>query len=224
MKNFIFPQERELVILCTSEELRGVLFSPDHIKGLIFAVASAPEIPLPDIWLPWVFQRRGELSSEEQADKLTDLLMTMLQQQLGLMRDERVDLPASLILPEDYQERSAQDMALCQWFSGLLAGHSLLESLWQKAWQSRDKKHPHSMPDAVKTLSHCLSIFSTFADIGLAMEQSAQRTDKDNFASMLPKIYRSLPLALRQYVILSGELVEYLPNQFESYVQQQYES
>ncbi|MFT7217251.1 MAG: hypothetical protein ACI8R8_002338, partial [Paraglaciecola sp.] len=37
MKNFIFPQERELVILCTSEELRGVLFSPDHIKGLIFA-------------------------------------------------------------------------------------------------------------------------------------------------------------------------------------------
>ncbi|MFT6951330.1 MAG: hypothetical protein ACJAUL_002474 [Paraglaciecola sp.] len=37
-------------------------------------------------------------------------------------------------------------------------------------------------------------------------------------------MYRSLPLALRQYVILSGELVEYLPNQFESYVQQQYES
>lgn len=220
MKNFIFPQERELATLCVSQELRGVLFSADYIKGLIFAVASAPEIPLPDIWLPWVFQRRGQLSSEEQADKLTDLLMTMLQQQLGLMRDERVDLPASLILPEDYQDRSAQDMVLCQWFAGLLAGHSQLESIWQKAWQNREQKYPHSMPDAGKTLSHCLAMFSTFADIGLAMEQSAQRGDKQQFAKMLPRIYRSLPLVLRQYVTLSGELVEYLPNQFESFVQQ----
>jgi uncharacterized protein len=221
VKNFIYPQERDLAILCASEELRGVLFSPDYIKGLIFAVASAPEIPLPDIWLPWVFQRRGQLSSEEQADKLTDLLMKMLQQQLGLMRDERVDLPESLILPEDYQECLPGDIALCQWFAGLLAGHSQLESLWQKAWKSREQKYPHSMPDAIKTLSHCLSMFSTFADIRLAMEQSAQRTDDDKFARMLPTIYRSLPLALRQYVTLSGELAEYLPNQFESYVQQQ---
>ena len=219
MKNFIFPQERELAILCASPELRDVLFSADHIKGLIFAVAAAPEIPLPDSWLPWVFKRHGQLKSTAQADKLTALLMGMLQQQLGLMRDERVDLPGNCNLPENYQSPLVNEQALCQWLSGLLAGHSRLDGVWQKAWQRMLHKNPQATPGATKTLTHCLTMFTTFADIPLAIEQSTERGHRPKFEKMLASVYRSLPVVLGQYVTLSGELVAYLPNQFESFVQ-----
>lgn len=218
MKNFIFPQERELVYLCASAELRTVLYNPAYIKGLIFAVASAPEIPLPDVWLSWIFQRRGQLTSVAQADKLTELLIGMLQQQLGLMRDERVDLPAMYLLPEDYAQREPIDVGLSQWLTGLLAGHSQLDGVWQKAWQCMTQKSPQATPVAVKTLTHCLAMFTTFADIPLAIEQGAKRGDGQTFQQMLPSVYRSLPVVLRQYVRLSGQLVEYLPNQFETFV------
>lgn len=224
MKNFIFNQDNELATLCASEELREVLFNPDYIKGLIFAVASAPEIPLPDVWLPWIFQRRGQLTSVAQADRLTQLLIALLQQQLALMRDERVDLPGVYLLPQGYQDSEPADVALSQWLTGLLAAHSQLDGVWQKAWQCMLKKSPQTTPQASKTLTHCLAMFTTFADIPLAIEQSEKRGDGQTFGQMLPTVYRSLPGALRQYVKLSGELVEYLPNQFESFVQSDKES
>mgnify|MGYP003678776185 FL=1 len=73
------------------------------------------------------------------------------------------------------------------------------------------------MPAATKDLSHCLTMFSTFADLPLAFEQAKVRDNDKQFVALLPTVFLSLPPALQTYVNLSGTLVEYLPNQFETF-------
>ena len=214
-----FIREQELKSLCQSEALSHALFSVDYLKGLVFAVASAPEIPMPEVWLPWIFRQHGQVPDTQTADKLTDLLMSLLQHQLRLMRDEQVTLDSAYVLPENAQCVQSSDLALSRWCSGVLAGHSQLESVWNNAWQKMQKKSPDAMQAAAKDLTHCLTMLSTFADLPLAYEQAKKRQNEEQFVLLLPTVFLSLQPALKTYVGLSGKLVEYLPNQFETFSQ-----
>jgi uncharacterized protein len=214
VNDFDSAQHQQLYELCGQAELEDVLQSYDYICGLIFAVAAAPEIPMPEKWLVWVFRQRGQLSCAEQADHLTDVLMGLLQWQLRLMRDEQVVLPkrCQLCQPAEHS------VALSGYCSGLLAAHSQLEEVWRTSWQKMKLDTPEQLSSLQKDFRHCLGMFSTFADIPLAIEQARQRGN-DNFVSLLPKLYLSLPAALNKYVALSGAMVDFLPDQFETFVQ-----
>ncbi len=214
-----FSREQELNTLCQSEALTHALFSVDYLKGLVFAVASAPEIPMPETWLPWIFRQHGQLPDTATADKLTDLLMAMLQHQLRLMRDERVTLDKTYSAPQDAHFIESNELPLSRWCSGVLAGHSQLEDVWNNAWQKMQNHSPQHMILAAKNLTHCLTMFSTFADLPLAYQQAQQRNNEEQFVSLLPTVFLSLEPALKTYVGLSGQLVEYLPNQFETFSQ-----
>lgn len=214
-----FLKEQELKLLCQSEALSHVLYSVDYLKGLVFAVASAPEIPMPEVWLPWIFRQHGQVPDTETADKLTDLLMGLLQHQLRLMRDDLVTLDATYTLPENAHHMQTNELALSRWCSGVLAGHSQLENVWNNAWQKMQKKSPETMQAAAKDLSHCLTMLSTFADLPLAYEQAKQRQNEEQFVLLLPTVLLSLQPALKTYVGLSGTLVAFLPNQFETFSQ-----
>jgi uncharacterized protein len=61
-------------------------------------------------------------------------------------------------------------------------------------------------------------MFTTFADIPLAIKQADDRGN-DQLFNILPKIFLSFPETLKIYVGLSGRLVDYLPNQFETFEQ-----
>jgi uncharacterized protein len=74
------------------------------------------------------------------------------------------------------------------------------------------------MQQLQKDLSHCLYMFTTFADIPLAVKQAENRGN-DQLLNILPKIFLSFPETLKTYVGLSGRLVDYLPNQFETFEQ-----
>ena len=78
MHKFESPSHASLNVLCESEELLGVLQPYAFIQGVIFAVAAAPEIPMPEKWLPWALKASNQLTSTEQADNLTDILMKLL--------------------------------------------------------------------------------------------------------------------------------------------------
>lgn len=214
MNEFESVQHKQLFDLCEQAELAEVLQSYDYICGMIFAVAAAPEIPMPEQWLVWVFKQRGQLSSPQQADHLTDVLMGLLQWQLRLMRDEQVALPRRCQLDEPAE----QSLALSEYCTGLLAGHSQLEEVWRTSWQKMRLSSAEQLITLQKDFRHCLGMFSTFADIPLAIEQAGQRGN-DNFRSLLPKLYLSLPAALSKYVTLSGAMVDFLPDQFETFVQ-----
>lgn len=204
----------DLAELCNGP-LSQVLHPIDYIQGLIFAVSASPEIPMPETWLVWVFNQRGQLNSPEQADRLTDLLMATFQNQLRLMRDEQLTLPEEYIYPETYNVQPN----VSQWLNGLLAGHSRLERVWQNAWQNVAERSADKLPRMQKDLKYCLGMFTTFADIPLAIEQ-AKKKGNLQLEENLPTVFLSLSDALNKYVGLSGTLVEFLPDQFETFVKQ----
>jgi uncharacterized protein len=212
MHKFESSTQASLNSLCESKALSGVLHPYAFIQGLVFAVAAAPEIPMPEVWLPWAIKTNNQLTSTQQADELTDVLMKVLQEQLKDMSAEKIALPKDVIFTPQGQEPSP----VAIWCQGLLYGHSQLESVWQQAWNKMKVSEKAQMQQLQKDLSHCLYMFTTFADVPLAVKQAENRGN-DQLLNILPKIFLSFPQTLRTYVGLSGRLVDFLPNQFETF-------
>lgn len=185
------------------------LQAPYNILGTLFAVAAAPDIPMPDVWLPWIFQPAAQAQDIKDVHSIHDVVMACLQWQLQQMRDEKITLLEGL----DYSEQNNSPLA--QWMQGLLLAHTQLDKVWHKAWQAMLQSKHAEVDKLQKDLKHCLSVFSTFADIPFALQQAK---DKAQLTTALPLIYRSIPEVLRTYVATSGQLIEYLPNQFETFV------
>jgi uncharacterized protein len=214
MQKLESPAHTSLYSLCKSEELLDVLHPYAFIQGVVFAVAAAPEIPMPEEWLPWAIKTSNQLTSTEQADNLTDILMKILQVQLKSMSREKIQLPTGITFNQDGQKQSS----VAIWCQGMLFGHSQLESIWQHAWNKMQVTENMQVQQLQKDLSHCLHMFSTFADIPLAIKQAEDRGN-DQLFNILPKIFLSFPQTLKTYVGLSGRLVDFLPNQFETFKQ-----
>ncbi|GAA0858549.1 UPF0149 family protein [Aliiglaciecola litoralis] len=206
------PHVLQLQQLCDLE-FKSTLHSSDYVGGLVFSVCAAPEIPMPDEWLNWVFNQHGQLASAQDADKIAETLMSVLQQQLTEMRSETFRIPMQgQTLPEDPNS----NMPVSKWLKGLLVGHSQLEAVWQRCWQELVEKQPEKLPSLKRNLKHCLMMFSTFANVPMAVEQ-AQRAGNHKLLDNIDKIYASLPDALKTYVEVSGQLAQHLPEQFETF-------
>ncbi|MCY7295327.1 UPF0149 family protein [Alteromonas sp. a30] len=201
---------KKLEQICASPQWRHVLHPCLYIDGVLFAVSAAPEIPMPEVWLPWVVKNQGGIQ-QKHIDQLMGVLLERLKSRLSSMRDER------FYLPERCQfEAQSSNQDLTDWLTGLLVGHQQLESVWQDAWQHMLKGAPEEQAALRRDLSHCLRMFSTFADPTLAIQQ-AKETGNLSLEGKLAQIFLSFPKALQQYVDISGKLVSYLPNQFELY-------
>ena len=61
-------------------------------------------------------------------------------------------------------------------------------------------------------------MFTTFANVPLALEQ-AKRVGNTKLIENIDTIFKSLPRALKTYVDIAGELAQFLPDQFETFVQ-----
>ena len=158
MQKFESAAHASLHSLCESEKLLDVLHPYAFIQGVVFAVAAAPEIPMPEKWLPWVIKTSNQLISTEQADEITDILMKLLQQQLKSMSEEKIHLPMDITFIQDGQKQSS----VAVWCQGMLFGHSQLETTWQDAWSKMQVSEVIQMQQLQKDLSHCLYMFSTF--------------------------------------------------------------
>jgi len=205
---------RDIVSLPT---MRTVLPSYYQVDGMIFAVASSPEIPMPEQWMPWLIQSSDGKLVDKDVDKLADGLMNGLRAHLDFMRQEKSPLPNELTMAEDTGDFSRPSTALESWLTGLLHVHKLLEPVWESAWQQFEKKHADTSSEAPEArLARCLKLFSTLANVDLALsyrnqEQAAQ------LKSNMPLLIRQLPSVLADYTKLSGELAGALPNQFETF-------
>ena len=63
----------------------NVLPDAYYVDGMIFAVASAPEIPMPEQWMPWLIQSSDSHLVDKDVDKLADTLMNGLRAHLDFM-------------------------------------------------------------------------------------------------------------------------------------------
>ncbi|MBT1064326.1 UPF0149 family protein [Bowmanella sp. Y26] len=200
---------QDLKTLC--EDHPQLLRSYHEVCGLLFSVAAAPQIPAPQQWMPWVLI--SDEMSAEVAEKLTQSLMDCFKAQLLIMRDEGNLLPRVCV----YHAGLTLEDALSQWMSGCLLGHQHLQKVWQQAWSQMQQQAPDDAPQAAKELSHLLRLFSTFANVPMALEQAAAGGNIQ-LAAQLAAIAETLPRALRQYVSLAGKLAVYLPHQFETFI------
>jgi uncharacterized protein len=213
MHNFESPDFSALRELCQTEDFSQVLHPFEYIQGLLFAVCAAPEIPMPETWLPWVIKTHKQMKSAKQTQRLTDLLMKLLQQQLKNMSEEKISLPMNVTFHQTDQAQN--NIAL--WCQGMLFGHHQLEPVWQNAWHKMQISQSTEMQNLQRDLKHCLYMFTTFADIPLALKQAEERGNHQ-LLQALPKIFLSFPLMLKTYVGLSERLVAFLPNQFETFI------
>ena len=185
-------------------------------RGLMVAVCAAPEIPLPEQWMPWFIRQDNAAPrlSQTQIDELAQHLMHCLRDTLNMMR---LDVP---LIPEQWVQQDAPGRALQLWLTGLLSGHQHLERTWQSAWK-RAQNNPArdsglESEDPARRLRRCLKFFTTLADIENAM---TVRTDaqRAQLQESLPSLIKQLPAMLDEYIKLAGELAAFLPNQFEMY-------
>lgn len=189
--------------------MQAVLPAPPFLHGIIFGVAACPEIPMPETWMPWVIRADASAAiSKQQADELADYLMARLRDTLDCMRKD------SRLLPHGYEWGTTADKQqnVQLWLKGLLTGHQQLEKQWLQAWQLSEQTL--DLPSLSSRLNRCLKLFSTLADPELKLQQTP--ADKcSELEAGLPRLAASLPAMLKEYVEISGELVQVLPNQFE---------
>ena len=208
----------------------SVLPNAYHVDGMIFAVASAPEIPMPEQWMPWLIKSSDSHLVDKDVDKLADTLMNGLRAHLDFMRQEKSPLPIELTVAPKVQGSIRPSKELESWLNGLLQVHKQLEPVWQNAWSylekhveknkvntnDSQKNEPEQTEPAEVRLSRCLKLFSTLANIDLAL---SYRNDKQaaQLESNINMLVKQLPSMLADYTKLSGELAGALPNQFDTF-------
>ncbi|QJR80124.1 UPF0149 family protein [Alteromonas pelagimontana] len=206
----------DLKHLYANQEVATLLPDEYFTRGFIFAVATAPDIPLPEVWMPWLIQGQGNTLSTHIIDNLADGLMNTLRDCLQNMRDENKLLPEGC----KWAKEKAGRRNLEHWLTGLLEGHRQLEPCWQKAWKLAQEK-PEKAPlatgeDPAKRLRRCLKLFTLLADVELA-KAARDEAQVSALEDNLPILYKQLPSMLAEYVRLAGELAQALPNQFEMF-------
>lgn len=204
----------------------NVLPNAFHVDGMIFAVASAPEIPMPEQWMPWLIQSSDSHLVDKDVDNLADTLMNGLRAHLDFMRQEISPLPSNLTEAVEEQGIAKPSKELESWLNGLLQVHKQLEPVWQNAWHHLKKKNERQQSatslnqqqaePAEARLSRCLKLFSTLANVDLAL---AYRNESQaaQLKSNMKMLVKQLPSVLADYTKLSGELAGALPNQFETF-------
>ena len=186
------------------------LHSQYYVEGCLLGACACPEIPLPDVWLPWVIQHHHQIESAQQADAIADKLFAYVKDCLAQMHNETLVLPSyAVYLPNGNNQ-------LQQWCKGLLMAHGAREKYWQGAWDKMQSRAADKAPGLAKDLKHCLMMFTTFAEPERSIQRAQDKGD-DKFAEKLPLISKSLGETLQTYVAISGELALYLPNQFETF-------
>ncbi len=210
---------------------KNVLPNAYHVDGMIFAVAAAPEIPMPEQWMPWLIQSSDSKLVDKDVDKLADTLMNGLRAHLDLMRQSKSPLSSELTEAIEVKGVMRPSKELESWLNGLLQVHKQLEPVWQNAWNHLEKRSAKNKSDgenkldedkvtepAEARLSRCLKLFSTLANIELALSYRNE-TQVAQLESNIRMLVKQLPSVLADYTRLSGELAQALPNQFETFSQ-----
>lgn len=211
----------QFIDLYTSATYRSVLPERSFAEGFIFAVAACPEIPMPETWMPWLVQGNRESHPSLSMDTLAEGLMHALRETLGKMRGEIGCMPQAYLRLQENGEVASD---LEKWLTGLLAAHKQLEPCWQRAWTlaaELDKSTSTDKQEAPeKRLRRCLSLFSTLADVELALSMRNEE-NATQLKEHMPALVKQIPSMLKEYIALAGELAAVLPNQFETFVKNQ---
>ncbi|GGW92988.1 UPF0149 family protein [Alteromonas halophila] len=195
--------------------MAGVLPPQHETDGFIFAIAAAPEIPMPERWMPWLIRGSETSLRSDDVDIIADTLMTCLRDHLALMRNEQVGLPADC---EWAREKEGGIPAqVSQWLTGALLAHQHVEGDWQRAWDDAADTDEQAESRAVR-LKRALRLFTTLSDTAMALK-ARNEAQAMQLKENLPLLWRQLPAQLADYVALAGELAGLLPNQFETFVQ-----
>jgi len=119
------PELDQLEALLASDTFHGEAMPLDALQGLFFAVASAPDLILPSLWLPVALGESPEYANDQQARETLELVMRFYNQCVRAAAAEDF----TLLL---YRREGGSD-DLETWCAGYLDGVDLAEPNWYEA-------------------------------------------------------------------------------------------
>jgi uncharacterized protein len=121
---------KEFEAILDSDIFDGEAMLPDELQGMFFALASAPELVPPSVWMPEALGDEQKFADEAQAQRLLALLMRFYNQSIEAAAGDEFEL----ILYED--DTGEPDYG--SWCSGFLSGVDLSEVDWYEAGDPDD--------------------------------------------------------------------------------------
>ncbi len=116
--------------LASPERPAGTL-NYHELQGLIFTVASAPELVRPSEWLPLIFDDRDPgYSNPEEAQETIGLILTLYNEINDAILEGATALPADCRFKKQVMANFDEDAPIAQWSRGFRVGHQYLDALW----------------------------------------------------------------------------------------------
>ena len=191
----------------------NVLPSAYQVDGMIFAVASAPEIPMPEQWMPWLIQSSDSHLVDKDVDKLADTLMNGLRAHLDFMRQDKSPLPGQLTETSEIHGTARPSKELESWLNGLLQVHKQLEPVWQNAWNHWEKQSEKSEVDKEVNLEN------VFDDIDVFSSDEDNSNTSRLSASTIEQLFEDTKYNLKSVketkLVNIGNSIDHLPNEMK---------
>jgi len=172
-----------------------------ELQGLLFAIASAPELIRPSEWMPLVFgDAEPEYASLEEARAVTGELMSLYNDVNATANTGTAVLPADCVFRDDVLANLDDDAPIAQWSRGFMLGHQWLEELW-------NSYVPEALDEEFAAMLLTLSFFASRKLAGAFREETAP---DDTLEGLATTIRRMFPDAAAEYARLGRTIARVL--------------
>lgn len=192
-KKFTSKDARLLEEYFSSPDRARETFTYSEITGFLFAIACSPELIMPSEWLELIFESERELSSTEEASRITTALLSLYNMILDQVAESKVGFPPGITVAEDPLATFDDDAPLSGWSRGWVAGHEWLYDLW-------DENIPEELDNELGSIMMILSFFSNEAVARKFHREIAK--GKESFEEMAGSMLVLLPKAMDAYADL----------------------
>ena len=197
------------------EDLRKFLVSPQRpddtlcfqeLQGLLFAVASCPEVVKPSDWLPIISDDEDiGFNNQSEAQSILSLIMTLFNQVNTAVMDRSDRMPPGCKFQTDIDANFEEEVAISQWSRGFMLGHDWLADVW-------DECVPESLDGECGSNAMVLSFFSSrqLAEVYYLETSTTPRHRRPNksFTEFAELVQDLFPAALSSYAHLGRTISE----------------
>jgi yecA family protein len=184
--------------LAAPERPPGTL-SYHELAGLLFAVASSPDVVQPWEWLALVFDEQPGFATVEEVREILPVVMALYNHLTAGVLEGTTALPPGCVVHDEPLANLDSEAALCQWARGFADGHDWLVETWE-AYLSEE------LDDE---MSASFTVLSFFASLELAQAYRDEMNAHDvSLEELAGEMLAALPQAMQGYAGIGRELFE----------------
>lgn len=176
--------------------------------GFLFALACAPELVEPSVWLPAVIDPdNAAATSVENMQSVVAGLMSLYNEMVLQVQDAEVTLPQGCFFRDDPMANLAAGAPISQWANGFKTGYVRLEKVWSE----------YTPVEIREQFAYQITVLCFFANHGVASAFHEQVKNQDvSLESMAANMQRIFPDAMRGVALLGQSVQEVVAKRSES--------